>query len=106
MLIICLFVNKVLKVMHFERRAALILDMVVLGEFFGKAGKDASIQFVKKEVRKVFTAWHLFKRYFAPGVPKFIRHQSSALNEGARERGARIYYLQISYMGRRGQACM
>ena len=47
--------------MHFERRAALILDMVVSEEFFDKVGKDASIQFVKKEVRKVFTAWHLCK---------------------------------------------
>ena len=55
------FVNKILKGMHFGKRAALILDMVVSGELFGEAGKDASNDFLRKEVRKVFTAWRLCK---------------------------------------------
>ena len=53
------FVNKILKGMHFKERAALVLDMVVSGKMFGDAGKDASKNFVQKEVRKVFTAWRL-----------------------------------------------
>ena len=55
------FVNKILKGMHFGKRAALILDMVVSGELFGEGGKDERINFVRKEVRKVFTAWRLCK---------------------------------------------
>ena len=45
------FVNKILKGMHFGKRAALILDMVVSGELFGEAGKVASSDFVRKEVQ-------------------------------------------------------
>ena len=55
------FVNKVLKGMHFEKRAALVLEMVVSGEMFGEVGKDVTKYFVKNKVRKLFTAWRLCK---------------------------------------------
>ena len=42
------FVNKVLKGMHFEKRAALVLDMEVSGELFGDAVKEVTIFFGKK----------------------------------------------------------
>ena len=55
------FVNNILNGMHFEKYAALVLDMVVSGEMFGEAGKDATKELVKREVHKVFTACCLCK---------------------------------------------
>ena len=45
------FVNKILKGMHFGKRAALILDMVVSGELFGEGGRNASRNFMRNELR-------------------------------------------------------
>ena len=42
------FVNKILKGMHFQKRAVFVLDMVVSGKMFGDAGKDVSKKFVQK----------------------------------------------------------
>ena len=55
------FINKVLKGMHFENRASLVLDLVFTGEMFGEAGKVASKHFVCQQVQKTITAWRLCK---------------------------------------------
>ena len=54
------FVNKILKGMHFEKRASLVLDMVISGDMFSVAGKTMG-KMITKEVRKVFAAWRLCK---------------------------------------------
>ena len=59
--VLTFFVNKVLKGMHFEKRAALVLEMVLSGKMFGEVEKDVTKDFVKNKVRKVFTAWRLCK---------------------------------------------
>lgn len=54
------FINHALKGKHFKTRAATVLDLVVSGELFGEeASKKATTKFVRKEVRKTFTAWRL-----------------------------------------------
>ena len=45
----------------FRKRAALVLEMMMFGEMFGKAGQHTTKDFVTKEVRKVITGWHLCK---------------------------------------------
>ena len=46
------FINKVLKGMHFENRASLVLDLVFTGEISGEAGKVAGKHFVCHQVKK------------------------------------------------------
>ena len=55
------FVNELLKRMHFEKRATLVLDLVFSGEMFGEAGKKVGRQFITREVRKLLPAWRLCK---------------------------------------------
>ena len=45
--------------MHFDKRAAVVLDLVVSGDLFGEKGKEATKQFIRHEVRKTFKAWKL-----------------------------------------------
>ena len=55
------FVNHALKGMHFEKRSALVLEMVFSGEMFDEAGTSVGKDFVTKEVQKEITAWRLCK---------------------------------------------
>ena len=48
--------------MHFENRAALVLDLVFSGEMFGKAGQEVGKEFARKEVRKIMSSWRLCKK--------------------------------------------
>ena len=47
--------------MHFEKCAALVLEMVVSDDMFEDVKKDVTKDFVKNKIRKAFTAWRLCK---------------------------------------------
>ena len=53
------FVNRTLKGMHFEKRASVVLDLVVCGTLFGEKVKKASKKIIWREVKKTFRAWKL-----------------------------------------------
>ena len=53
------FVNRALKYVRFEKRAALVLDLVMSGDMFGAKGQEGGKEFIQKDVQKTFTAWRL-----------------------------------------------
>ena len=53
------FINRALKYVRFEKRAALVLDLVMSGKMFGDRGIEGGKEFMRQEVRKTFTAWRL-----------------------------------------------
>ena len=55
------FVNNYLKGIHKNKRATLVLEMVMSGEMFGEASQSAEKDFITKQVHKIIMAWRLWK---------------------------------------------
>ena len=53
------FINRALKYVRYEKRAALVLDLVMSGKMFGEQGIEGGKEFMRQEFRKTFTAWRL-----------------------------------------------
>ena len=54
-------INELLKGMRYEKRAKLVLELVVFGGMFGKIGNEVGEDYVLSEVRRKFPAWKLCK---------------------------------------------